>query len=294
LRQLQFLIFSSLLIVGTNFSFQSINEIDLAKTKWIHGSPDCKANQEPLIQVVAYDSRTWILRQNKCIHYEAPFMFLLAGRDENLLVDTGATLNENTFPLRRVVDSIIGTNGLNKKLVVAHTHSHGDHVAADEQFTTRENTEVIGLSWEAVQKYFGFTDSNATSSLDLGNRSIRILWVPGHHQTSVAFYDPETKLFFTGDSFYPGRLYVRDWPAFKKSVKRILAFAKENNVTQCIGNHIEMTSKKGIDYPVGTTYQPDEHILPLTLAQLQELDKALDTLDTPKLDVHDDFVIVPK
>jgi glyoxylase-like metal-dependent hydrolase (beta-lactamase superfamily II) len=294
LHTLRFLVVAFILLVGASFKFQTVKEIDLTKTKWIHGSQNCKSNHDPLIQVAALNSRTWILRQNKCVHYEAPFIFLFAGKDENLLVDTGATTDEKTFPLRHVVDSIVESNGLKKKLVVAHTHSHSDHIAADAQFKTRENTEVIGVSWEEVQRYFGLTGTTTISTLDLGKRAIKILSVPGHHQTSVAFYDPQTKLLFTGDSFYPGRLYVRDWPAFKESIKRMLAFAKENNVVQCIGNHIEMSDKKGTDYPVGTTYQPEEHILPLTIAQLEELDKALDALDLPKRDAHDDFIIVPK
>ena len=222
-------------------------------------------------------------------------MFLFLGSEQSLLVDTGATTDEKFFPLRHVVDSILSANGgSNKKLIVAHTHSHGDHVAADEQFITRANTEVIGLRLDEVQKYFGF-DDNSTSAIELGNRLINVHSVPGHHPTSLAFFDPQTNLMFTGDTFYPGRLYVRDWPAFKKSIKRILRQAEEKMVTQFIGNHIEMTVKKGIDYPVGTTFQPDEHILPLTLAQLKELDDTLARLgELPTHEVHDHFIIYPK
>ena len=88
---------------------------------------------------------------------------------------------------------------------------------------------------------------------------------------------------------------MRDWLAFKKSIKLLLQFAKENDVGQFMGNHIEMTNQKGIDYSIGSTYQPDEHALPLTLDHLQELDNALDKLgDSPKLEVHDHFIIYPK
>ena len=133
------------------------------------------------------------------------------------------------------------------------------------------------------------------SSMELGNRVINVLSVPGHDLTSLAFYDSKTNFLFTGDTFYPGRLYVREWTAFKKSIKRIVHFAEEKNVTQFIGNHIEMTNKNGIDYPVGSTFQPHEHVLPMTMAQLKELDSALDRLgDSPKLEVHDHFIIYPK
>jgi glyoxylase-like metal-dependent hydrolase (beta-lactamase superfamily II) len=259
-------------------------------------TPDCKTNRDSFIQVVGYNADTWVLRQNKCVHYEAPFIFLLVGNEQSLLVDTGATADEKSFPLRHVVDSILAANGAdNKKLIVAHTHSHSDHVAADEQFINRANTMVMGLGWEATKAYFGFYETNSISTIDLGNRSIKVLSCPGHDRGSVAFHDSETNLLLTGDTFYPGRLYVRDWLAFKKSIKLLLHFANENKITQLIGNHIEMTARKGIDYPVGSTYQPDEHILPLTIAQLKELDNALDRLgDLPKFEVHNDFIIYPK
>ena len=286
----------SILIFVVGLGFHSGTPIDLGKQPWIHGSQDCKTNHDPLIQVVSYNADTWVLRQNKCVHYEAPFIFLLVGDSQSLLVDTGATTDEKSFPLRHVVDSILTANGAgNKKLIVAHTHSHRDHVAADEQFINRANTIVLGLGWDSLSKYFGFGETNFISTIDLGGRSIKVLSCPGHDRVSVAFHDSETNLLFTGDTFYPGRLYVRDWIAFKKSIKLLLQFSRENKITQLIGNHIEMATRKGIDYPVGSTYQPDEHVLPLTIAQLKELDIALDRLgDLPKLEVHDDFIIYPK
>ena len=47
--------------------------------RWIHGSPSAKHNTDPDIQVHAVDGDTWILRQNKAVHYEAPFLHLLFG-----------------------------------------------------------------------------------------------------------------------------------------------------------------------------------------------------------------------
>ena len=75
---------------------------------WIHGSEAAKYNTDPDIQVHACDEHTYILRQNKAVHYEAPFMFLLFGGARALLLDTGATASPQFFPLRRTVDSIIG------------------------------------------------------------------------------------------------------------------------------------------------------------------------------------------
>jgi hypothetical protein len=65
-------------------------DLDVA---WIHGSAAAKYNTDPDVQVHACDEHTYILRQNKAVHYEAPFMFLLFGASRAVLLDTGATAN---------------------------------------------------------------------------------------------------------------------------------------------------------------------------------------------------------
>jgi hydroxyacylglutathione hydrolase len=46
---------------------------------------------------------------------------------------------------------------------------------------------------------------------------------------SFAVYDRATKVLFSGDSLYPGRLYVVDWTAFRSSVSRLARFVAEGN-----------------------------------------------------------------
>ncbi|MGH7152247.1 MAG: hypothetical protein ACREIU_16190, partial [Planctomycetota bacterium] len=75
--------------------------------RWIHGAADCSSNADPPIQVHRYDEDTWILRQNKCVHYEAPFLYLLLGTRRAFLQDTGATPSPEKFPLRDTVDRLL-------------------------------------------------------------------------------------------------------------------------------------------------------------------------------------------
>jgi hypothetical protein len=56
-----------------------------------------------------------------------------------------------------------------------------------------------------------------------------------------------------------------------------------------------MSNKPGIDYPVRTTYQPEEHELSMTPAHILELYAAvLKMKDTPVRDIHNDFIIYPR
>ncbi|WP_276388519.1 MBL fold metallo-hydrolase [Eudoraea chungangensis] len=276
----------------------SEKDIILDTQKWIHGSENCEENSDPAIQIVQYNDDTWILRQNKCTNYEAPFMFLFLGEKKALLMDTGATADENIFPLYKTVKKIISA-GPNKnkdlELIVAHTHKHGDHYAADAQFDGKPNTSLIGLEVADIKAFFKISNwPDQIVDFDLGNRKMIIIPIPGHEASSIAIYDPSTKILLTGDSLYPGRLYVKNWAAYKRSIERLVEFTDTNNISAILGNHIEMSRKPGIDYPIQTIYQPEEHQLPLNIKHLKELSNALTKLgDQPQMEIHDSFIIYP-
>ena len=274
--------------------------VDLARVAWQHGAATCARNAEPAIQVIRYDDRTWILRQNKCLNYEAPFLFLLVGEQKALLLDTGATPDSSTFPLYRTVRHLLqgweAAHGRPLELVVAHTHNHGDHRAADAQFRGRPHVHVVGLEADDVQHFFRLEACPLQSAIfELGRRPLEIIPIPGHQAASIAVYDAATRLLFTGDTVYPGRLYVQDWPAFRASIQRLVTFAAHHKVAYVVGNHVEMSRTPGVDYPTGTTFQPDEHPLPLHVADLQQLNRDLHALgDRPTRQVDEAFIIDPK
>jgi len=265
---------------------------------WIHGSPSAKHNTDPDLQVHAYDEHTFVLRQNMAIDYEAPFLFLLFGNDRAVLIDTGATGPAELLPLRRTVDALVEgwlrehpRDGY--RLLVLHTHPHGDHVAGDAQFADRPDTEVVDARLDSAWPYFGFDhDPDRTARVDLGGRVLECLAGPGHHPAAVSYYDPHTGLLLTGDTVYRGRLYVQDWPAFVATVDRLIAFAATRPVTHVLGCHIEMTTEPGVDYPIRTTFQPDEPPLEMTVGHLHDLRRAIDEVgDRTGRHAFADFII---
>ena len=128
--------------------------------KWIHGSKSAMDNDDPPVQVHAYNDHTFILRENKAINYEGAFMYLLFGNQTAILIDQGSTSSPDLFPLREVVDGIIleweKNNRQEVKLIVANSHLHGDHFAAWNQFVDRPNTLMVGLTHEEMMNFWGF------------------------------------------------------------------------------------------------------------------------------------------
>lgn len=265
--------------------------------KWIHGSISSKHNTDPDIQVHAYNEHTYILRQNMAVHYEAPFMFLLFGNDRAILLDTGATRSPDFFPLRQTVDELIAQWLVKNprstyELIVAHTHLHRDHFEADPQFLDRPNTQVLGRSLAETIAFYGFTQWPAQIvEFDLGGRILKVMGSPGHEEAEVSIYDPFTQILFTGDIFYPGRLYIRDWTAFCDSIERLIQFTSTHPITHLLGCHVEMSIFPGKDYLIRAAFQPYERPPQMTVAQLHSLRPAIAKVNgQPGIHFFDDYI----
>jgi hydroxyacylglutathione hydrolase len=220
------------------------------------------------------------------VNFEAPFMFLLFGRSRAILIDTGATADPRFFPLRATVDAVIDgwlarhPHPADYELVVLHTHSHDDHNAADGQFTDRPDTTIVDAKRETAWQYFGFADDpESVAEVDLGERVLDCLATPGHQEAAVTYYDRYSGLLLPGDNVYPGRLYIWDWPAYVRSIDRLVEWCAQRPVSYLLGNHIEMTTTPGEDYPSNWTFQPDELPLQLSTDHLIQIQATLQAHD---------------
>ncbi|MHA7222012.1 MBL fold metallo-hydrolase [Arthrobacter sp. RHLT1-20] len=260
-----------------------MNELDL-DVRWYAGERSYRASAVPPIQVHAATENTIILRQSMADSFEAPFLYLMFGADRALLIDTGATADAVIFPLRETVDGLIGRWLIDHpragyQLVVAHSHAHGDHVAADGQFAGRAFTRVVGHTADDVAAFFGVDDwPHGAALFDLGGRVLEVIPTPGHHPSAIAIYDQATGLLLTGDTVYPGRLYVQDFPAFQASLRTLCEFSATHPLTAVLGAHIEMSTQPRRDFPRGSTWHPAEAPLPLTARDLQTISDAAATV----------------
>jgi len=262
---------------------------------WISGGPACGSETD--IQKHLYNSDTYILRQSLCTNYEAPFIYLLFGQDKVLMQDTGTVGGIQIGPLvYGLIDTWLEANGKESiELIVSHSHAHSDHIAGDGQFTGQPDTTVIGLSSTTVANFFGITNwPTQIVEYDLGGRIVDVIPIPGHQTAHIALYDRQTGLLFTGDTLYPGRLYIFDFPGYQASIQRLVDFTADKPGCHVLGTHIEMSNTPGVDFPVGSTYHPDEHPLQLDRGHLLELlDGLIGMQADPHIEVHDEFIIFP-
>ncbi|MGA2538400.1 MAG: MBL fold metallo-hydrolase [Terracidiphilus sp.] len=249
---------------------------------WLSEQPKCM--EIPEWQVHEYNPSFFILRQSPCTDFEKPFVFLIFGKEKAMLVDTGSR-NGNLAPaLQRTMKNWLARNGRTSiPLLVVHTHEHEDHIWGDSAIQALNDpampVTLVPATVEATRKFYGIENwPEDIGHVDLGGRVLDLIPIPGHSKVSVAFYDHNTGILLAGDTVYPGRIYVLDFPTFVASVDRLVKFTEGKPIAHILGNHIEQSSTPFVDYPVGTMYQPSEHELALSRGALLELDDAVKSM----------------
>jgi hydroxyacylglutathione hydrolase len=243
---------------------------------WNEGAEDCIAHPQPPIQVHRYNSQTFILRESLCATSEAPFLYLLVGSNKALLIDTGDVADPKQMPLASTVTALLAEHFQARiPLIVVHTHGHLDHRSGDPQFEHLSDVQVVPADLAHVQSYFGFPDwPNGSAQLDLGDRTVDVIPIPGHHPAHAAFYDRATGLFFSGDFLLPGRLLIEEANADLASARRAAEFAKDRPIAHVLGAHIELDQAGGM-LPWGSHHHPRERPLEMTKQDLLALPAAV-------------------
>jgi len=274
---------------------QSVDTFDegVIPDHWVNGGPDC-TEQIATFQIHHYNENMYILRETGCVHYEKPFLFMLFGQNEVLLLDTGAGSNTDHVTgrdpdLRGTVDFVINQwlrahNRTSIHLLIVHLHSHPDHIYCDFQFSGRPDTTLIPPGDpQLLINFFGFRHwPEDIVQYDLGGRVLDVIATPGHDPTELAIYDRKTALLLVGDTLYPGRLYINQ-PAdiYQASVQRLVDFTATRNTVHVMGTHIERKFPYQ-DYAIFLHDQPVEVPLQFGRSVLLELLEACKQRDKNK------------
>jgi glyoxylase-like metal-dependent hydrolase (beta-lactamase superfamily II) len=272
---------------------------------WRTGGPNCVT--VPDWQIKEYNEDFYILRESGCVDPEKPFLYLIFGDQKALLEDTGVAMRlpDNTrgaaIPTAPVIMDLMAKWAERKKhapvsLVVIHSHSHVDHIAADAQFQALPNVQYIAPTPQEISKASGMTKwPDDVGHIDLGGRIVDVIPFPGHDVASIALYDRLTGNLLTGDSLYPGLLTTGDIPAFTLSAQRLADFASDHLIAHVLGTHIEQKDQPYQDFGRGTIYQVGEAPLELKRAHVFELNDAFVRLHGEgKIVALPDFTLIPR
>jgi glyoxylase-like metal-dependent hydrolase (beta-lactamase superfamily II) len=269
--------------------------------RWLYGSNVAALNRDPRIQAVQYNEDTYILRENVCVHWEAPFTYLLFGNKGALLIDTGATPEAAWYPLRSTVDAIVTRWGqMRRKKTVPLTvvFTSGEDVAQDQglsQFAGRPATTFAPQPLAAMKQFYKLSDSwpSGTGRIDLGDRVIEVIPAPGAHKDGLVFYDPYNDFLHTGDLLFPGKVNISNDKDYAASLTRLQQWKDTHPVKWLMGGHIEMQFLPGKVYPRFATYKPYERLLQMEPHLVDDaLTSAKEVAGKETMLVRPDFILL--
>lgn len=181
--------------------------------------------------------------------FQEAISYLIVGRERALLFDSGIGL----LPIRPVVEELTKL-----PIEVLNSHTHFDHVGGNAEFervlaldTPYTRANMVGFpsahlkgeveptsfckgappgapvatfhtrAWKAARTV------GDREKIDLGGRVLEVLRIPGHTPDSVALFDREQGLLWTGDSYYESTIWLfapeTDLAAYEASMARLAA-----------------------------------------------------------------------
>ena len=146
------------------------------------------------MEIVRMDNNTWRFED------EGVRFFLLTGTNKALLIDSGMNVNNSR-------DVAHGLTEL--PVFLLNTHSDMDHTGSNEQFdffymhpAEEEHYRGSGNGGQIVPIHDG-------DKLDLGERKLKIIHLPGHTPGSVAVLDIQNRRLISGDPVQTnGRIFM--------------------------------------------------------------------------------------
>lgn len=133
-------------------------------------------------------------------------VWLVCGSERDALVDCGTGMGR----LRPAIDALRGSR--RRPVVAIATHAHARHIGGlhefDERICHRQEAPMVTAAAHERLDPLAFDVSRAAPTqtledgdvLDLGDRTLRVLHLPGHTAGSVCALEERTGLLFAGDT----------------------------------------------------------------------------------------------
>ena len=167
-------------------------------------------------EIIRIDDRTWRIEDGMVRCY------LLAGAEKALLIDTGMTLKN----AREIAEGLTDA-----PVELACTHGDPDHIAGNAAFprfymhpAEEPNYRAFGGPGEIVPVGEG-------DVLELGDRALEVIELPGHTPGSIALLDRTRRALISGDPIQTGAIFMfgpgRDLKQYYASLRKIQKRAGE-------------------------------------------------------------------
>lgn len=188
--------------------------------------------------------KTYSLIEPRSSQYNVSY--LLLGNSKAIMFDTGSGENQavNGFKIKPIIDQLAQT-----PTTLLMSHFHFDHNQNISEFNTVGFPDLPFLRQKvSTSDTYNFTTEDlflgnypaqvqvnewfpVNTDIDLGNRIIQIVNIPGHTDESVAILDKTNKMAFLGDYLYNGALFLfdnNDLAVYKVSVEYLISILNDD------------------------------------------------------------------
>ena len=167
-----------------------------------------------MAEIVQINPDTWRIEDN-----DVRF-FVLEGTEKAVMIDSGM----NTSDAGEIAGRLTS-----KPLELLNTHADRDHISGNSAFgrfymhpVEEENYRAAGGTGTVVPLSEG-------QIIELGNRPLEIIEIPGHTPGSVAILDINRRVLISGDSVQDGKIFMfgkfRNLKEYIPSMKKLLKYA---------------------------------------------------------------------
>ena len=212
-----------------------------------YGKLERMLGDEPWFEVYRIRPGVFAIYEPK--QFEEVISYLILGEKRALLFDTGLGVGRISTTVARLTPLPV---------TVINSHTHFDHVGGNAEFqeiwnrdlpftlqNTRGESNVYSHDALAPERICGALPAGTNSAsysirswksthtlqdgerVNLGGRELEVIFTPGHTPDSLVLFDRQNGLLFTGDTFYPGPIYLftpeTDFAAYTRSVTRLAA-----------------------------------------------------------------------
>lgn len=155
-------------------------------------------------EVVRIDEDTWSIEDGGIVRF-----FLLKGTEKALLIDSGLNVEHVKELAKSLLKEAGAFEGKEAEIILLNTHADGDHCFGNKEF---DWFYLHAGDWGHYEQQFGKGADMRTVKdgevIDLGDRPLEIIEIPGHTFGSIAVLDVNRRVLFSGDSVQDGKIFL--------------------------------------------------------------------------------------
>lgn len=167
------------------------------------------------MEIIQINETTWRMEE------DGVRFFLLTGRKKALLIDSGM----QTRNARQIAQTLTDL-----PVELLNTHADPDHVGSNGEFTCfyMNPAEAPNYYKRGEKREGSIVPVENGDVLDLGERPLEIITLPGHTTGSIAVLDIRNRALISGDPIQDGNIYMfgpyREMHAYLLSLNKLDAY----------------------------------------------------------------------